>query len=120
MQVAQWPALTELLPIKIDPLPTGLSPASATPSSDAQVQSLIEQCCDQLISAEDDLNSLDAKSGDGDTGSTLAVASRALKTSVQRLPLADSKQLFTAIGNELPDHGRLLGCDFGNLFLRDR
>jgi len=44
---------------------------------------------------------LDAKSGDGDTGSTLATAARALTGALDRLPLADQTQLHRAIGLEL-------------------
>lgn len=51
--------------------------------------------------AEAQLNALDAKSGDGDTGSTLASAAKALILSLDRLPLADHTQLFRAIGQEL-------------------
>ena len=47
------------------------------------------------------MNALDAKSGDGDTGSTLATASRALIKALDRLPLADWTQLYRAIGLEL-------------------
>lgn len=47
------------------------------------------------------MNALDAKSGDGDTGSTLAGASRALIDAMDRLPLADHTQLYRAIGLEL-------------------
>ena len=54
-----------------------------------------------LIAAEADLNALDAKSGDGDTGSTLAGAARALIGAMERLPLADHTQLCRAIGLEL-------------------
>ena len=54
-----------------------------------------------MISAEFDLNALDAKSGDGDTGSTLGGAAKALIGAVGRLPLADHAQLFRAIGQEL-------------------
>lgn len=50
---------------------------------------------------EKDLNALDAKSGDGDTGSTLAGAARALQAALDRLPLADPTQLYRAIGMEL-------------------
>ncbi|MEO0918695.1 MAG: DAK2 domain-containing protein, partial [Pseudomonadota bacterium] len=62
---------------------------------------VIEKVADLLISAEGKLNELDAKSGDGDTGSTLATAARALKSSLDRMPLADLTQLFPALGNEL-------------------
>jgi dihydroxyacetone kinase len=54
-----------------------------------------------LIDAENDLNVLDTRSGDGDTGSTLAGAARALIGAMGRLPLADHTQLFRAIGLEL-------------------
>jgi len=54
-----------------------------------------------MIGAEADLNALDAKTGDGDTGSTLAGAARALIAGMDRLPLADHTQLYRAIGQEL-------------------
>ena len=41
------------------------------------------------------------KTGDGDTGSTLAGAARALIASMDTLPLADHTQLYRAIGQEL-------------------
>ena len=44
---------------------------------------------------------MDAFSGDGDTGSTLASAARALISKLDELPLADHTQLFRAIGQEL-------------------
>ena len=53
------------------------------------------------MAAEADLNALDAKTGDGDTGSTLAGAARALLGSMDNLPLADHTQLYRAIGQEL-------------------
>src|SRR6056297_130922 len=51
--------------------------------------------------AEADLNARDAKSGDGDTGSTLATAARALLEAMDRLSMADATQLYRAIGLEL-------------------
>ncbi len=96
-----WPGMVELQPVVIEPLPDGLSPIKPIPSKNSRVQTLIESCCDLLVSAESELNDLDAKSGDGDTGSTLSAAARALKTSLDRMPLADLTQLFRAVGNEL-------------------
>ena len=64
-------------------------------------RAFLERCCNALIAAEADLNALDAKSGDGDTGSTLAAAARALVGARDRLPLADATQLYRAIGLEL-------------------
>lgn len=96
-----WPGMTMLSPVTVKPLPDGLSPIQPIPSDSPATRALIETCCDLLIAAEADLNGLDAKSGDGDTGSTLATAARALKGSMDRMPLADLTQLFRAVGNEL-------------------
>ncbi|MEO0864311.1 MAG: DAK2 domain-containing protein, partial [Pseudomonadota bacterium] len=71
------------------------------PSQNDRTRATIEHVADLLIEAESALNALDAKSGDGDTGSTLATAARALKGSLDRMPLADLTQLFPALGNEL-------------------
>ncbi len=101
VEMHAWPGMVELQPITIEPLPDGLSPIKPIPSKNTRVKALIESCCDLLISAESELNELDAKSGDGDTGSTLSTAARALKESLDRMPLADLTQLFRAVGNEL-------------------
>jgi len=101
VDLAAWPGLAALHPIDVKPLPDGLSPIEPIPSDHPKIRSLIERCCDLLIDAETPLNALDAKSGDGDTGSTLATAAKALKGSLDRMPLADPTQLFRAIGNEL-------------------
>ncbi len=99
--LAAWPGMNTLGAGKVKPLPDGLSPIKPIPSENPRVRSMIGTCCDLLIAAEDDLNKLDAKSGDGDTGSTLATAAKALKGSMDRMPLADLTQLFRAVGNEL-------------------
>ncbi len=96
-----WPGMKTIGPVPIHPLPDGLSPIQPIPSANPKVRALLDHCCDLLIAAETDLNTLDAKSGDGDTGSTLATAARALKGALDRLPLADGTQLFRAVGNEL-------------------
>jgi ATP-dependent dihydroxyacetone kinase len=96
-----WPGCLPVGEIAVEPLPDGLTPILPTPSSNPRVRQFIENCCDILIAAEEDLNALDAKSGDGDTGSTLATAARALKSALDRLPLADLTQLYRAIGLEL-------------------
>ena len=96
-----WPGLVEVKPIHVAPLPDGLTPIEPIPSANPKTRVAIEQVADLLIGAEGHLNELDAKSGDGDTGSTLATAARSLKTSLDRMPLADLTQLFPALGNEL-------------------
>jgi dihydroxyacetone kinase len=96
-----WPGISTLGPVLTRPLPDGLSPIQPMASAHPARRALIESCCLALVSAERDLNALDAKSGDGDTGSTLAGASRALIAALDRLPLADPTQLYRAIGMEL-------------------
>lgn len=99
--LSAWPGLKTVAPVETVPLPDGLSPIQPIPSANEKTASVIDQCCDLLIAAETDLNTLDAKSGDGDTGSTLATAAHAMKGALTRLPLADHTQLFRALSNEL-------------------
>jgi dihydroxyacetone kinase len=82
-------------------MPDGLTAIRPMPSEHRPTREFLTRCCEVFIAAEADLNALDAKSGDGDTGSTLAGAARALIKSMDRLPLADHTQLFRAIGQEL-------------------
>jgi dihydroxyacetone kinase len=96
-----WPGCQKILEVKVLPLPDGLTPIQPMPSKNQRSETIIRRCCEILVAAEGDLNVLDAKSGDGDTGSTLATAARALIKALDRLPLADWTQLFRAIGLEL-------------------
>ena len=96
-----WPGLSPFGEVAVRPLPDGLAPIQPVPSAHPARRALIERCCQALIACESDLNLLDAKSGDGDTGSTLAGAARALQAALDRLPLADPTQLYRAIGMEL-------------------
>lgn len=96
-----WPGCYPISDIKIVPLPDGLTPIQPMPSKNKKAETLIRRCCEILIAAEGNLNTLDAKSGDGDTGSTLTTASRALIKALNRLPQADWTQLYRAIGLEL-------------------
>ncbi|MCA0872808.1 dihydroxyacetone kinase subunit DhaK [Seohaeicola saemankumensis] len=101
VDLAAWPGTKSIVPVPIGPLPDGLTPIEPIPSKNDKVRATLERVSDLLIAAEQSLNELDAKSGDGDTGSTLATAARALKGSLDRMPLADLTQLFPALGNEL-------------------
>ena len=96
-----WPGVKTIEPIQVAPLPDGLTPIDPIPSNNPATRETITRLSELLIRAEKDLNELDAKSGDGDTGSTLATAARSLQRSLDRMPLADLTQLFPALGNEL-------------------
>ncbi|WP_170593584.1 dihydroxyacetone kinase subunit DhaK [Ruegeria arenilitoris] len=101
VDLAAWPGVNSIDPIKVAPLPDGLTPIDPIPSNNPTTKETISRLSELLINAEKNLNELDAKSGDGDTGSTLATAARALQGSLDRMPLADLTQLFPALGNEL-------------------
>ena len=101
VSLAAWPGLSAVKPIPVIPMPSGLTPTSPNASDHPATQALLTGCCNALIAAEADLNALDAKSGDGDTGSTLAGAARALLKAMDRLPLAQPAELYRAIGLEL-------------------
>ena len=102
-------------------LPDGLTPIRPMPSDHAATRAFLARCCEILIAAEADLNALDAKSGDGDTGSTLATAARALIAGA-RPPAAgrpDPALPRHRAGAE-PDHGRVLRRAAGDLLRRRR
>ena len=99
--LAAWPRMSRLGQVAVHVLPDGLTPVTPMPSAHKQTQEFLTRCCEILIDTESHLNALDAKSGDGDTGSTLAGAARALIGAMHRLPLADHTQLYRAIGLEL-------------------
>jgi ATP-dependent dihydroxyacetone kinase len=96
-----WPGCIQIEAPRIHPIPDGLTPIKSIPSKDPATADFMAHCCDMFIEAEVELNALDAQSGDGDTGATLAGAARALKASIDQLPLADPTQLYRAIGLEL-------------------
>ena len=111
-----WPGCLALGPVSILPLPDGLSPIQPLPSKNDDTRRFIEKCCNILIASEDDLNALDAKSGDGDTGSTLATAARALLTALDRMPLADlTPALPCDRGRTQPDDGWVVRGVAGDL-----
>jgi dihydroxyacetone kinase len=96
-----WPGCMAVGEVATVPLPDGLTPVPPIPSKSDSTRIFMARACDTLIAAEAQLNALDAKSGDGDTGSTLATASRALKGALDRLPLADLTQLYRAVSLDL-------------------
>jgi triose/dihydroxyacetone kinase / FAD-AMP lyase (cyclizing) len=110
--LAAWPRVSRLGQVEVQALPDGLTPVVPMPSIHKPTREFLTRCCEVLIAAENDLNALDAKSGDGDTGSTLAGAARALISAMDRLPLADHTQLYRAIGLEL---SKTMGGSFGVL-----
>lgn len=73
------------------------------PSENAQAAAVVACICGTLIELENDLNQLDAKVGDGDTGSTFAAGARKIlqELEAKKLPLNETESLLTLIGEEL-------------------
>jgi triose/dihydroxyacetone kinase / FAD-AMP lyase (cyclizing) len=99
--LAAWPGVSAFSPVTVLSLPDGLRPVKPISSDHAPTRAFLLRCCEVLLAAEADLNALDAKSGDADTGSTLAGAARALIAAMDQLPLSDHTQLLRALGQEL-------------------
>ncbi|MEB6380723.1 dihydroxyacetone kinase subunit DhaK [Leclercia adecarboxylata] len=74
-----------------------------TPSMNAQVAQYVATITERLIALENRLNALDAKVGDGDTGSTFAQGARDIAQWLEseRLPLNDLPQLLLVVGERL-------------------
>ena len=76
---------------------------SFTPSDNPQVAAILTTLCETLIGLESELNQLDAKVGDGDTGSTFAAGARSVLEASQsgQLPLNQMDALLTVVGDRL-------------------
>ena len=79
------------------------SQLQARPSQNAQVAAVVKTVSQTLIDLEEELNALDAKVGDGDTGSTFAAGARRMKKELEgdRLPLAELPSLMAVVGEQL-------------------
>lgn len=96
-----WPGVKTPRRVAIRKIPTLSEKKKATPSSNEQAARIILATANALIESEARLNALDAKVGDGDTGTTVASAARIVKAQVGNLPLADLPATLEAIGDLL-------------------
>ncbi|MEO6014527.1 MAG: dihydroxyacetone kinase subunit DhaK [Devosia sp.] len=76
-----------------------ISEAMFAPSSDTLVRRVVETIIATCIGMEAEVNALDAKVGDGDTGSTFATGARAVQGALDRLPFAVGGDLLQALSD---------------------
>jgi len=101
VEPSAWPGINDVRPIEVHALPQGLERQAVAASSNATAKAFLQHSCSDFLTMEADLNALDAKIGDGDTGSTLAAAARALNEAIDTLPLADQTELLRALSDHL-------------------
>lgn len=111
-QLKAWPGAQAWREMQALPLPEGLGGTNYLPSAEATRMRWLLAACRALEQAEGDLNELDGKVGDGDTGSTLGHAARALVAATENLPFKDGPQLLQAIAGIL---SRVMGGSSGVL-----
>lgn len=102
-ETAGWQPLVEYRPIPEKKIALIHDDISVTPSENPRVQALVTTVTHSLINSEAYLNDLDAKVGDGDTGSTFAEGARDIAhlSKAGQLPLNDSAALLERIGERL-------------------
>jgi dihydroxyacetone kinase len=109
-----WMPAVSLEPKTILPLPDLAHAASFEGSPDERTAAVVQHVCDVLMKSEAELNALDARVGDGDTGTTFAAAARSVRDELiaSALPLSHPDQLCLAIGELL---GKTAGGSSGVL-----
>lgn len=97
------------------PLPDAVKPTEAA----NRLNRAIEAACQALILAENELTELDRVTGDGDLGSAMARAARAVQEAVPFYPLNDASATLKALAHTLRrELGGSSGPLYGVLFLR--
>ena len=97
-----WLPATERHEIAIVPAPRiSARHAATSPSDDDRNRRLLTALCEHLISLESELNRLDSRVGDGDTGSTVATGARSILSRIDTLQLKDPAATMASIGEIL-------------------
>lgn len=103
VQTVGWQTPVAFAPMKTQPHKAVYTGLEIEPSDNPQVKALVGTAAQTLIDLENRLNALDAKVGDGDTGSTFAEGAREIKRLLEQnaLPLNNTAQLLQLIGERL-------------------
>jgi dihydroxyacetone kinase len=98
-----WQKPVAFAPLRSQPLTPLRDTVEFTPSENTQVATAVAAATKTLLDLENRLNALDAKVGDGDTGSTFAQGAREIAQRLEKhqLPLNDVSKLLLLIGERL-------------------
>lgn len=98
-----WMPAVERHEIRVIAAPRTASPlnGAATSSENSRNRRLITALCEHLISQENELNRLDGRVGDGDTGSTVAAGARSVLARLDTLPLDKPAATLASLGDIL-------------------
>ncbi len=108
-----WPGIhTHIKPKKIK-LPAATKAKAFKASKNDALAALVGKACRILIDNEAALNALDAKVGDGDTGSTISTAAQHVSRNLPSMPLGNLSQFFAAVSDAMT---RTMGGSSGVLF----
>jgi dihydroxyacetone kinase len=94
-----FPAFEDVVETHAAPVPDIATGTACIPSSNDSVRHVVEAIIETCLAMEADINALDAKVGDGDTGSTLANAARSVKSHLDALPFADGSALLSRLSD---------------------
>lgn len=103
VQAMGWRPLVPFAPALTQKVQAIRDSVEAKPSANAKAGAVVKAVTSTLIELEGELNALDAKVGDGDTGSTFALGARdiAKLLSEKKLPLKEPAALLLLIGERL-------------------
>ncbi|NVD40661.1 dihydroxyacetone kinase subunit DhaK [Ensifer sp. HO-A22] len=98
-----WTPVVERHAILVLPAPkvAARSNGAVAASDDERTGRLIAALCEHLVSLEGELNRLDGRVGDGDTGSTVATGARSVLARLSDLPLKQPAATLASIGDIL-------------------
>lgn len=103
VQTIGWQKPVPFAPLKTQRHSPVYNQLEIEPSENPQVHTLVSAAARALIGLENRLNALDAKVGDGDTGSTFAEGAREIVQLLEqgKLPLNNPAQLLQLVGERL-------------------
>ncbi len=96
-----WPGVKIHMAPKLVKLPKEMKGKTFKASRKDDFAALIKKACGILEASEAKLNALDARVGDGDTGSTIATAARHIVANLNKMPLTRPDQFFAATSDAM-------------------